>query len=148
MRREATKRSETTHIVTKKISCTLLTPHPSLLPKYKSSCTNTMHMSTLNTQRMTVAPQTLHPIPIKVMSPSLVRLCKVCPCLKHSMNHGSNCFHLTGYSSTVESKFFPIALSPQRVPPSSSCLKGSLSPLFFCLLFFPSFFFFFFFLHQ
>jgi len=54
-RREAKKRRETTHthIVTK-MSCTLLTIHPSLLPKYKPSYTHTMPMLALNTQRMTV----------------------------------------------------------------------------------------------
>ena len=42
---------------------------------------------------------------------------------------------------------FSVALSPQRVPPNSSCLKGSLSPQFFTffVLFYDLFFFVFFF---
>ena len=105
------KKRNHTHIATK-MSCTLLTTHPSLLPKYRPSYTNTMTMLALNTQRMTIVPQTLHPIPIKAISPCLVRLCKVCPSLKNSTNRGSNCFHLAHYSPTVEGKFFPVALSP------------------------------------
>jgi len=141
---------------------TFLTTCSSLPPECKPSYTNTTLLVALNTQRTTTVPQTLHPTPIQAMNPSFVRLCNVCPYLKSSTNRSSDCFRLAQYLLTVEGNFFPVALSPQRVPHSGSCLKGSLllpclkgsllplfsSPLFhfFCFFFFFLWWFFSFFI--